>query len=195
MIISMYRIAVTNRHLCEGDFLARITQIAEGTTYDAVLLREKDLETEQYITLAGQVITICNQYNKKCILHNFPEAALQLKHPYLHLPLNRWEQIHEKKILRNSMREIGTSVHSVEQAERAMELGVDYVVAGHIFSTDCKKGLEPRGLEFLDEICTAVSVPVYGIGGIKRENEESVMEHGARGVCIMSGCMGDGLFS
>lgn len=191
MIIFMYRIAVTNRHLCEGDFLERIAEIAEGDVYTAVLLREKDLDLEKYMKLAEQVIAICERYGKKCILNNFPEAALQLQHPYLHLPLSRWEQWEKKELLRDAMEEIGTSVHSLEQAEQAMELGADYVTAGHIFATDCKRGLEPRGFQFLEEICRAVSVPVYGIGGIKRENENRVTEHGACGVCIMSGCMTD----
>jgi len=44
----MYRIAVTNRHLCEGDFLERIRQIAQGDEYNAILLREKDLSHEEY---------------------------------------------------------------------------------------------------------------------------------------------------
>ncbi len=189
MIISMYRIAVTNRHLCEGDFLARITKIAAGTAYDAILLREKDLQAEEYLILAERVVSICKKYNKKCILHNFPEAALQLEHPYLHLPLNRWDEWEEKESLRNAMREIGTSVHSVEQAKKAMELGADYITAGHIFLTDCKKGLPPRGLNFLQQICAITSVPVYGIGGVKKENEQSILECGAKGVCIMSGCM------
>ena len=48
----MYRIAVTNRHLCEGDFLERIRQIAQGDEYNAILLREKDLSHEEYEELA-----------------------------------------------------------------------------------------------------------------------------------------------
>ena len=50
------------------------------------------------------------------------------------------------------------------EAER---LGATYVTAGHIFTTDCKKGLPPRGLDFLKNVCDAVTIPVYGIGGIK----------------------------
>ena len=76
-----------------------------------------------------------------------------------------------------------------DYVKEAMKLGADYVTAGHIFRTDCKKGLEPRGLGFLEKIVHTVSVPVYGIGGIHSGNEESVQEHGAAGVCIMSGCM------
>lgn len=34
---------------------------------------------------------------------------------------------------------IGTSVHSVEDAIKAEQLGATYMTAGHIFATDCKK--------------------------------------------------------
>lgn len=189
MIIFMYRIAVTNRHLCEEDFLSRIKKIAGGTTYQAILLREKDLSEEEYEKLAGKVLSLCHPAGKPCILHNFPEVALRLHHPYLHLPLSIWERYEKKEELRYAMKKIGTSVHSLEQARRAEELQADYVTAGHLFATDCKKGLEPRGLSFLKEMVQEVSVPVYGIGGIRRENEEQVLEQGAAGVCIMSGCM------
>ena len=37
----------------------------------------------------------------------------------------------------------------VEEAIEAQKLGATYISAGHIFATDCKKDLPPRGLEFL----------------------------------------------
>lgn len=60
----MYRIAVTNRHLCEGDFLERIRQIAQGDEYNAILLREKDLSHEEYEELAKKVLKITNLAGK-----------------------------------------------------------------------------------------------------------------------------------
>ena len=74
----MYRIAVTNRHLCEGDFLERIRQIAQGDEYNAILLREKDLSHEEYEELAKKVLKITNLAGKKCILHRDYKAALSL---------------------------------------------------------------------------------------------------------------------
>lgn len=188
----MYRIAVTNRHLCKEDFLSRIVKLAKTTYYQAILLREKDLAEEEYEILARDVLAICNQYEKKCILHNFEEVALRLHHPYLHLPLSRWNTFSEEKrrVLQEKMVEIGTSVHSLEQLGEAKNMGATYVVAGHVFSTNCKPGLEPRGTEFITSICQKSKVPVYGIGGIHPENENDVVEAGAAGVCIMSGCMG-----
>ena len=83
----MYRIAVTNRHLCREDFLARIRKLAEDPVYDAILLREKDLTEKEYRSLAGEVLTVCQETGKKCILHTFCQAAEECGHPLIHLPL------------------------------------------------------------------------------------------------------------
>ena len=61
---------------------------------------------------------------------------------------------------------VGASVHSVSEAIEAQLLGATYLIAGHIFSTDSKKGVPPRGLPFLKDVCDAVSIPVFAIGGI-----------------------------
>ena len=71
-------------------------------------------------------------------------------------------------------------------AERA---GATYVTAGHIYATDCKKGLPGRGLDFLKKVCAAVQIPVYAIGGINEMNADACIEAGADGVCMMSGYM------
>ena len=185
--INIYRIAVTNRHLCRGGFLAQIEKLAKGTDYDAIVLREKDLPEEDYHLLAEKVISICRVHRKRCILHQYWKTAIQLRQSRIHLPLPTLEKLENRE--KACFSEIGSSVHSIEQARRAEQLGVTYMTAGHIFSTECKPGLPPKGLDFLREICHEVSVPVYGIGGITANNEESVVRAGAKGVCVMSQSM------
>ena len=83
-------------------------------------------------------------------------------------------------------------VHSLGfrgEAQEAARLGCTYITAGHVFVTDCKKGLAPRGLAFLQEVVESVAIPVYAIGGIGSENAASVRKTGAAGVCVMSGLM------
>ena len=86
---------------------------------------------------------------------------------------------------------VGVSVHSADEAVLAEKMGATYVTAGHIYATDCKKGLQPRGLDFLRQVCAAVDLPVYAIGGIKFDETQwmSLKECGAAGGCIMSGMM------
>ena len=100
----------------------------------------------------------------------------------------------EKKLpegVKEKFQRIGTSVHSVEDAKEAERLGVSYMTAGHIYVTDCKKGLAPRGLGFLKDVCSTVNVPVYAIGGIKFDEKqwEELKQNGASGGCFMSGLM------
>ena len=91
----------------------------------------------------------------------------------------------------NDFRMVGSSIHSPEEAIRAQKAGAAYVTAGHVYVTDCKKGLPPRGLEFLKEVCTKVTIPVYAIGGIHAGTGQiqEVMDCGASGGCIMSEMM------
>lgn len=84
---------------------------------------------------------------------------------------------------------IGCSVHSLEEAQIAEQQGADYVIFGHVYSTQSKPGLNPKGLEQLSFISESVSIPVIAIGGIKPTNSRDVIEAGAKGVAIMSGIL------
>ena len=179
-------ICVTNRTLCRGDFLGRIEVIA-GSKPAAIILREKDLTEEEYRALASQVMTICERLQVPCILHYHKKVAEKLKASALHVPLPVLREMTSQE--RKAFQMLGASCHSVSEAMEAEALGCTYLVAGHIFATDCKKGLEPRGLFFLREVCKSVRIPVYAIGGINSENIRLVKEAGAKGGCIMSGLM------
>jgi thiamine-phosphate pyrophosphorylase len=179
-------ICVTNRSLCQDDFLSRIEEAAQQHP-TGILLREKDLDEEEYKQLAKQVMRICKKYQVTCILHNFADVAEELGAEALHLPLPKLRELSE--VQRKKIRMLGASCHSVEEAREAVELGCTYLIAGHIFATDCKKGLSGRGTEFLKEVCESVQVPVYAIGGISGKKMSLIHEAGAKGGCIMSGWM------
>ena len=181
-------ICVTNRTLCRDDFLTRIDHIAKKGVADAILLREKDLTEREYLELAEKVLSICKSHNRRCILHTYYKAAKELGCKEIHLPLPLLQKMREEGE-KEWFTTVGTSVHSLKQANFAMHLQADYMTAGHIFETDCKKGLPGRGLSFLSKVVCKSEVPVYGIGGISADNAGQIMETGAAGVCIMSGFM------
>lgn len=179
-------LCVTNRHLCTVDFLERIEQIA-ACHPAGIILREKDLNESQYEELARNAIEICRKYDCICILHNYVNVARKLNYGYIHLPLQILRGLSSEERMRFIM--LGASCHSVEDAAEAEKLGCTYITAGHIFETDCKKGMPGRGLDFLRQVCGYVQIPVYAIGGIHHENIISVRTAGASGACIMSGIM------
>ena len=193
MIMSTYKeeyknvIAVTNRKLSSRPFLEQMERVCKLHP-KAVILREKELSEEEYAELAAEVLTLCKQYQVPCMLHTYLETARELQHPYIHLPLFLLREYNGNL---NDFLAAGCSIHSVEEAKEAQKLGATYLTAGHIYTTDCKKGLPPRGLDFLREVCNVVTIPVYAIGGIHAGTGQirEVMECGASGACIMSEMM------
>lgn len=152
-----------------------------------IILREKDLSEKAYEALAERVMQICKQNKVPCILHSYIDVALVLGAERIHLPLHILRGMAEEK--KQQFRSIGASCHSVAEAQEAEKLGCSYITAGHIFVTDCKKGLSPRGLDFLQAVVQSVSIPVYAIGGINGETVQMVRKAGAAGACVMSGLM------
>lgn len=178
-------IAVTSRILCKRPFLEVMKDLAEKDV-KTIVLREKDLSEKEYEQLAKKCLEICEETGAVLTLHNFIQVARNLGVKRIHLPYPVF--LKEAGNL-TDFDSVSTSVHKPEEAIAAEKLGADFVFAGHIFQTDCKKGLEPRGLEFLKKVVEAVDIPVYGIGGINKHNIDMIMETGAAGGCIMSGFM------
>lgn len=179
-------LCVTNRKLCRGDFLTRIAEIA-ACRPAGIILREKDLTPAEYAGLAGKVIEVCRQYSVRCILHSFPDVAQKLGASALHLSLPVLREMGREGVTRFA--QLGTSCHSVEDVLEAQELGCTYIIAGHVFDTECKRGVPGRGLSFLEAVCAAASLPVYAIGGITPQSINAVRAAGAAGACLMSSLM------
>lgn len=179
-------ICITNRKLCSGDFTGRIREILEGAPA-AVILREKDLSEAEYQALARTVGQLAAEKNVPCIFHTFYQAVREIGGKAIHLPMAVLRKMSPEE--KQGFSCMGASCHSVEEAVEAEKLGCTYLIAGHIFPTDCKKGLPPRGISFLRQVCQAVSIPVYGIGGITPERMKEVRKAGAAGGCVMSSIM------
>ena len=184
-------IAVTNRHLCSRPFLQQMETVLQ-TRPQAVILREKDLPEGEYRALARELIPLCEGAGVPCYLHGrYLEVARQLACPNIHLGIAQLQALHNTE--RNeggnplaAFERISVSCHSVPEALLACDLGATSIVLGTIFETDCKPGKQGAGLGFLTEVCQAVSIPVFAIGGITPARMPDVLDAGAAGGCMMS---------
>ncbi|SER85566.1 thiazole tautomerase (transcriptional regulator TenI) [Gracilibacillus ureilyticus] len=81
---------------------------------------------------------------------------------------------------------IGKSVHTVKEAMTAESDGSDFVLFGHIYRSQSKQGLPPRGISALHKLAKSISIPVIAVGGIKPDHVEEVLESGAKGIAMIS---------
>ena len=194
---------ITNRKLCENENLEKQIKkifsayekkiILKNFEIVALTLREKDLDKNEYLNLVEKIYLICKKYRINLILHQNYDLNLDKKYMVegLHLSYDNFKSLNKniREELIKKYKRIGVSIHSLDEAKEVENLGATYVVAGHIFETDCKKGLEPRGLNFIKELSSILTIPIFAIGGINEENSNLVLNSGAFGVCMMSSLM------
>ncbi len=207
---------VTNRRLSE-DFFADVRRVAQGGKADKILLRESDLPEHEYENLARKTLEIIAECDSgaRLVLHTHANVVSRLGASELHLPFAKFRALDSESAinLRDLVKfdgacsdkeggggicasnltqklKIGVSIHSLEQALAAQELGADYVVAGHIFDTPSHALERGRGLNFLREICESLCIKTYTIGGINFENLGKIKDAGAAGAYMMRGFLG-----
>ena len=204
---------VTNRRLSE-DFFTDVRRVAQSGKADKILLRESDLPECEYENLARKMLEIIAECGSsvQLILHTYANVASRLSVGELHLPFTKFASASVKRAtnLRDLAKfdgartdkeacggicgsnltqylKIGVSVHSLDQALAAQDLGADYIVAGHIFDTPSHALERGRGTKFLREICESLSIKTYAIGGINFKNLSEIKQAGAAGAYMMRG--------
>lgn len=172
---------ITNRKLAAGrDFLNVIGSAIEGGL-DAVILREKDLSGDDLLPIALQIKKIIANRRVSIIVNNNLEVANTIGADGYHTAFRDFMQPQPRFAGWN-----GVSVHNLDEAVRAAQNGASYLLVSHIFATDCKPGLKPKGVDVIKEIKMNVSIPVIALGGINPGNCERVLAAGADGIAVMS---------
>jgi thiamine-phosphate pyrophosphorylase len=87
---------------------------------------------------------------------------------------------------------VGRSTHTIEGARHAARGGADFVTFGPVYDTASKRGHgSPQGVERLREVCAAVPVPVFAIGGVTVDRIAECLQAGARGVAMIGAVWDD----
>jgi Thiamine monophosphate synthase len=178
-------VATTDRYLSKVPFFDQFEKIAKARP-DMIILREKDLSSKDYKSMAKTCIDISVRYDVEFCVNSFSDVAAELKVKNIQLPLELFKRDLEKM---QKFDFIGVSIHSTEDAVSVERLGADYLIYGNVFESQCKPGVPAKGLDSLARICSSVDIPVYGIGGITEDNADSVIKAGAEGVCMISALM------
>jgi thiamine-phosphate pyrophosphorylase len=88
---------------------------------------------------------------------------------------------------------IGVSTHNEAQAISADAGAADYVAIGPVFATTSKANTEPAvGLDGVRRARALTTKPLVAIGGITRENAQSVVDAGADSVAVIGGLLAAG---
>ncbi|SMB92775.1 thiamine-phosphate pyrophosphorylase [Thermanaeromonas toyohensis ToBE] len=154
---------------------------------DFFQLREKELPANELYRLACKLKKVLPA-TTKFLINDRVDIALAVQADGVHLGQTSFPVDVARRLL-GPGKIIGVSVHDLTEAQRAALAGADYLLFGHVFPTESKKGLPPRGLTNLEEVARKVGIPVIALGGITPDRVRPCLEAGASGVAVMSAIM------
>lgn len=175
---------ITNRSLCEEHKYLEIVKKSIEYGIDRIILREKDLDDKSLYSIGKKIKGYMDGSKCKLIVNSNFMVAKELNAYGIQLSYSTFKDSME--IIPKSIRTIGVSIHSIEEAISAEKLGASYLLCSNIYETECKMGLQGKGTEFIRNLKCAVNIPIVALGGINLDNVQDVWNAKADGVAVMS---------
>lgn len=182
---------ITDGSLFAGeDALLAAVEGALKSGVKAVQLRDKHLSIRQLLALAYRMRELTARYQAKLFINDRADIALSVGADGVHLGQAGMPPFAVRKFAGERLL-VGVSTHSIKEAEIAQREGADFITFGPLYATPSKLRYgSPVGLDALRMVRGEISLPVFGIGGIKTDNTGDVLEAGADGVAVISGILG-----
>ena len=162
---------------------------------DTIQFRQKEGSTREMICIAEEMQDLCRRAGVTFLVNDRVDVAIAAHTDGVHLGQSDFPISLARKLLGDEAI-IGGSAGNIEEAQKCLAEGADYVGFGPVYATSSKEDAGPgSGLELLEQIVREIPLPIIAIGGITTENIPLVMEAGAHGVAVISAvcCQSDPL--
>ncbi|MXP79172.1 thiamine phosphate synthase (plasmid) [Lachnospiraceae bacterium WCA-9-b2] len=177
--------AVTDRAWTGEQTLCEQVEAALKGGVTCVQLREKEMDETAFLQEAKDICALCHRYGVPFIVNDNVDVAIACQADGIHVGQEDMAAGEVRRRVGDAML-LGVSVHTVEEARRAVRNGADYLGLGAVFPTSTKTDVDQMTNETLRAICDAVDVPVVAIGGINRGNLLKLSGSGVDGVALVS---------
>ncbi|MBM3846308.1 MAG: thiamine phosphate synthase [Verrucomicrobia bacterium] len=157
---------------------------------DIIQLRAKGLMPDEVRRMAEAIAPIIKSSGALMVVNDHPDIAVAVGAPLCHLGQEDFfEAGHSKAADVTGVPPrfgLGLSTHSPSQAEKSIGASPDYIAIGPVFATGTKPTAPPVTLEYVRWASANLKVPWFAIGGIDLGTLSSVLEAGARRICVVS---------
>lgn len=181
--------AVTDRAWVGKQSLYEQVESALKGGATCVQLREKELNDDEFLAEATEIGALCRKYSVPFFVNDNVDVAVKCHADGVHVGQEDMAASKVREKIGDGMM-LGVSVHTVEEALKAVENGADCLGVGAMFSTSTKANADVLPKETLRDICAAVDIPVVAIGGISESNIMQLSGTGVDGVALVSAIFG-----
>ena len=169
-----------------------LTSMALAGGADTIQFRSKSGSTRELIEIAIQMKTLCRKAGVPLIINDRVDIALAAGADGVHLGQDDFPIPLARKLLGPDAI-IGGSAGDMEEAQKCLADGADYIGSGPVYGTVSKSDAGPAtGVENIRIIAGQIPLPVIAIGGVTADNVKELIDAGAYGVAVISAvCLND----
>lgn len=148
-----------------------------------VQVREKTLSRAALRAFAADVVALSHRHGARVLINGDAALALDIGADGVHLTSAQLRTLAQ----RPACDWVAASCHTRAEVEAAARLGADFVVAGPVMPTPTHAGAPTLGWPGFAACIQDNAVPVYALGGMRREDLSTARRHGAHGVAMLRG--------
>lgn len=150
-----------------------------------IQLRMKDAPRDEIVSVGRTVRDITRGTETLFIVNDDPSIAAEVGADGVHVGQGDMP-VPEVRRLYPSLRIVGLSTHSPEQALASLDVKPDYIGVGPVWATPTKKIPDPvLGIETAMRMVRSVPYPAVAIGGIDASRLPGLLQAGARNYAVV----------
>lgn len=163
-----------------------LTRLAIRGGADTIQFRQKIGATREMIEIAQQIRQLCTDSGVTFLVNDRVDVAIAAGADGVHLGQDDFPIPLARKLLGES-RIIGGSAMTLEEAQKCLTEGADYIGFGPVYPTASKEDAGPvTGIGLLKQVVEVSPLPIIAIGGVSVENTPEVMQAGIHGIAVIS---------
>lgn len=167
-----------SQRLPRDHFFEVVEQALKGGV-DAVLVREKQMDSGKLLAFASTLRDLTRQYDTKLIIHTQADIAKAIGADGVHVASDALDEIpHIRNWLENDSMSISASCHNEIELGFAYRFGADYAFLSPLFPTTSHPDAPHLGVEKFREFAAEVPMPVVALGGITLQKRHEIDDFG-----------------
>jgi 8-oxo-dGTP diphosphatase len=163
-------------------FLARL-DVALANGLRLIQLRDKTLPDDVRLHLARETVRRAHLQGARVLVNGPLDLARAAGADGIHLDSSAAASL----TARPDCEWVGVSCHDAGELAHAAALGADFALLSPVLPTLTHPGAATLGWEAFSALAAASPIPVYGLGGLGRDDVALAQSHGAHGVALLRG--------
>jgi len=163
-------------------FLARL-DVALANGLRLIQLRDKTLPDEARLHLTRETVRRAHLHGARVLVNGPLDLARAAGADGIHLDSSAAASL----TARPDCDWVGVSCHDDAELAHAAALGADFALLSPVLPTLTHPGAATLGWDAFSALAATSPIPVYGLGGLERDDVALAQSHGAHGVALLRG--------